>query len=246
MLVVNISFHLMISHLQGMRRPFKRGAVPVPGLRNKGPKHQFAPGVFGYSYCISAENVLKYYNNDINYTISELRRSTGLNFVLDEATRVTLILPTLMLTICCTCRAGCRHMASLSQVLLSVETSMMMAMQLLSTPSASKVHFKPQLALFSGAHSNTSSLRHIVLAGNPLESTRVAAFRAACGFKQLECMAACRLHFNMNTHTWTGITNATLSDIADEIANNLSSYNNCNVFIEEPDTSERCAVVVID
>ena len=88
-------------------RPFKKGVIPLPGLRNGGPKHQLAPGyslhawlliciiisfttvgVFAYGVCISTEDILMHYHNDLDEAISQLRRKTGLNFVLDEETRV--------------------------------------------------------------------------------------------------------------------------------------------------------------
>ena len=74
----------------GKKRPFKKGVVAMPGLCNGGPKHELAPGVTVYCYFIDVDDILRYYRNDVDFAVSELRRKTGINYVFDETTRVSV------------------------------------------------------------------------------------------------------------------------------------------------------------
>ena len=43
-----------------------------------------------YCYFIDVDDILRYYRNDVDFAVSELRRKTGINYVFDETTRVSV------------------------------------------------------------------------------------------------------------------------------------------------------------
>ena len=69
---------------------------------------------------------------------------------------------------------------------------------------------------------------HAFAAGDPHNSTRVAAFREASGLKTLKCLKSDE-QLKWSGEAWTAVTDTDAETIAAELTSNLAKYKGCAV-----------------
>ena len=69
---------------------------------------------------------------------------------------------------------------------------------------------------------------HAFAAGDPDNSTRVAAFREASGLETLKCLKSDE-QLKWSGEAWTAVTDTGAKTIAAELTSNLAKYKGCTV-----------------